>query len=79
MVVSVSLLFPGTGSEVVLVKVAVLERGPAVPGGTFTVRVNSVVLTLCVVHVQVMVPVPPGAGVVQGLVGGVPPLKASET
>src|SRR5438270_513064 len=77
-VVWVALLFPGTRSVVVLATLAVFESGPAVPTGTCTFSVNDAVVTANIVQVQVMVPVPPLDGRVQGLVGVAPPVKSRE-
>src|SRR5207247_418059 len=77
-VVSVSLLFAGTGSEVSLVTLAESDSGPVLPTGTWTLKLKEAEVTLKVVQVQVMVPVPPDAGVVQGLVGATPPAKIKE-
>ena len=80
LVVSVALLFPGTGSVVVLVTVTVLLRTvpSAVVASTFTMSVNVTDIPAgSVAMLQLTVPVPPTAGVLQVKAG--PPFWASET
>ena len=63
-----------------LLTVAVFDSGPAVPGGTWTFSVKTALAIASVVHVQVIVPVPPTGGVVQTPPSGAgPPLKSRET